>query len=349
LTNTILWNGSLAGVFNFYGGLPTSDGVGCVKFPSSTVNNVYSPYVARVEVSTDAAKVQFKILDISGVAELNFIVNGRYVSGSVTTPGIGGFAYVTLDFTNAGGRAIRDIVMESQGADFCALSVGPTESMNKPAGTVLRLAVVGDSFTASGGMNPLFVGYVQILGDLLGIRDVWNLGVGGTGILTTGGQLTCPQRLSDLVAAAPNIILLACGHNDQSNSPTAVQAGMLAWLQAIRAQPVLANVPIIVAPLWGNSSPSTAQATETAMQAAVTAFNDPLVYFIRDANDPNGPKMTGTGCQASPSGTGNSDVYISAADCIHPYQANYGSQPEGGHWFYAQKLADQIMAQVLIP
>lgn len=359
LTTQVSYNTTQSGVtpgassFNFYGGAMTSDGVGGVKFLSTTVSGVLSQYVWRLETIADSTKMEFEVICITGTCGLNFIINGQYVSQTVTAPGISGVAYVTVDFTSAGGRATRDITMEASNADFIKMSVGPTETISKPQGTVERVAIVGDSITASGGMLYTFMGYAQILPDMLGIRDVWNLGVGGTGIIATGGQLACPARVSDLVAATPNIIFLACGRNDTVSSASAVTAAMLAWLQNIRAQPSLAKVPIVVFATWGNTALATEQTTETAMQSAVAtqqAAGDNLVFFVPMANAAAGPAFTGTGCQGATTGSGNSDIYI-YTDCVHPSGQNYGPSPESGsgHWFLANWLANAIMQQVLVP
>jgi hypothetical protein len=354
LTNITAWNSSNAGVFRFYGGNITSDGEGCAKFPSSTVSGVYSAYVWRVRTVADTAKIQYKVLDVAGLTNYNFIVDGQYISGTVIVPDISGYAYIELDFTNIGGRQIHDITLESTFGSFCQVAIAATETLQAPQGTSLRMANQGDSFTASGGMNPLFVGYAQILADLLGIQDLWNLGVGSTGYLNTNGgtQLNCAQRISDLVSAQPDIIALTCGHDDTAYTPTQLQAAVLADLVSIRQQVTNRSgsnrIPIIVAPLWGNIALSTSQPLETAIQAAVTAFGDPLVFMITDANDPNGPAMTGTGWIGGTQ-NGNTGIYISGSDHIHPYQVNYGPYPEGGHWFYATWLANKIMQQVIVP
>ena len=337
--------------FNYYGGAPTSDGAGGFKFPSTTVSGVLSAYVWRLEVVADSAKFEYKFNCISAtISVMNWTVNGQYISQSVFVCGNTGIQYVTVDFTNVGGRATRNVILEAQNTDFLQMALGPTETLSKPLGTVQRVAIVGDSITASGGMLWNFMGYAQILPDMLGIRDVWNLGVGGTGIIATGGQLACPARVSDLVAASPNIIILACGRNDTGSSAAAVTAALLAWLQNIRAQAVLVKVPIIVFATWGNTALATEQATETAMQSAVTTFNDPLTYFIPMANAAAGPAFYGTGCQGATTGAGNSDIYI-YTDCVHPSGQNYGPVPESGsgHWFFANWLANAIMQQVLIP
>lgn len=331
LTNTWTWNGPKAGVFNFYGGSPVDDGAGFASFLCTTVNGSLVAYLWRVEIVTDAVKVQFQVLNTAGIAR--FIVDGRYVSATTTTPP-GGVVYLTLDFTSAGGRAMRSIIMEVSGMDFGAVAVGVTETVTKPTGSPKRMMVVGDSFAGGGGMTSQFLGFVQVVGDLLGIRDVWNNGVGGTGYLVSTGQTTFRQRLSDLVRAAPSIALIVGGHNDVGSTPQALQAEVLAYLSAIRAQSVLRQTIVIIAGLNGANNPlATTQPFETAMGAAVRTFGDPLVWFVPQVTNAAGPYFTGTGSTAAPTGTGNCDRYMSA-DYAHPNDA--------GHAYMARCMADDI-------
>lgn len=338
LTNSVIWNDADAGVFNYYGGTPTTDGVGGVKFPSTTVSGVYSQYLWRLETVVDAIKVQFRVIDISGAGVVNFIVDGQYLTLSPPTPGISGTMYVVLDFTRAGGRKPRNIILEAQNTDFVSAQVLPTEGFYKPGGDVSRVAIVGDSFTAAGGMIPRSNGYAQILADLLGIRDIWNLGVGSTGYLadSSGTQLTFRGRISDLVAAAPDLIILAGGRNDSVYTSDELTTECLLYFAEIRAQSALKHVPIIVLGSF-TSGVTDFAATETAIFAAVTTFNDALMYVIPDATNVNGAWITGSGNTSATTGVGNADVYI-GPDGVHPNNL--------GHFFLGSRIADDIMRRV---
>jgi lysophospholipase L1-like esterase len=182
-----------------------------------------------------------------------------------------------------------------------------------------------------------FNGYAAILGDLLGFKDVWNGGVGGSGFIanTSGTQTTFRQRLSDMVIAAPDIVLICGGLNDVGTptTPGQLSTEVTTYLNAIRATPVLASVPIVMM-LDANSTPLAAtQPMETAMASAMAAFRDPAMYFIPNVTDPNGPCFTGTGYTGAPNGSGNSDIYI-GSDAIHPNDA--------GHAYMAGWIADAM-------
>lgn len=182
--------------FNFYGGVPTQDGVGYLEFLSTTVNGNFVPAQCRIETVADAAKISYRVLNPGGCVA-RFIVDGHYVNATpLAVPS--GEIYITLDFTSVGGRGIRVIAMETD-CHFQSLSTAPTETLIKPGGRPMRMFVNGDSFTSGGGASNSLDSFPHVLADLLGVRDLWNNGVGGTGYLTTGGQTTFRQRLSDMI------------------------------------------------------------------------------------------------------------------------------------------------------
>jgi lysophospholipase L1-like esterase len=340
LSNITTWNAASAGVFNFYGGVPTSDGAGGMKALSATVSSTFAQYICRVHTVADCLKIQFKFNDISNTGTVNFIIDGQYVSATPVTPGFSGITYTILDFTDAGGRAVRNIVMEMNNCDFISASVLPTETLNKPGGVVRSVFAVGDSITASGGMTTVFNGYFQVLCDILGVQNAINGGVGGTGFLAAGGQLTFRGRVADMVACNPDVILIAGGHNDTGSTAAAITTEVLAYLTAIRAQRVLANTPIIfLGVINGLLTLALTQPVETAIAAAITAFNDPSVIFVPLVNDPSGPIFTGTGYSGHTASDGNFDIY-GHSDAVHPNDA--------GHNFLARRIADRLMTQVLV-
>lgn len=345
LTNTVIWSDTDASVFNFYGGTPTDDNSsGYAKFPCVTVQGSYVPNLWGVEFVADAVKVQIKFL--STAITMRFIINGQYVSLTPLTVATGA-KYVMLDFTSAGGRQIRAIRIEVGGGDFHDVSVGPTEGLTRPNGVPMRLAVIGDSFTSSGNVSFLGNLYEFIMGANLGIRDVWNLGVAGTAFTGANpGELTYIQRMSDLVAAIPSdpaipfAVAVTGWHNDTGASAPAagLSAAVTAWLTLARSS-IPATTPIFFIGIsQGNLSLSASQLTEAVVQAAVTSFNDPLVYFVPGTNVTAGPWMTGTGSTAAPTGSGNCDVYISS-DTVHPNDA--------GHFYLANVATDDFTRIVL--
>jgi lysophospholipase L1-like esterase len=343
LTNITLWNDPTASVFNFYGGAPTGVvGNAFATFLCVTVTGVFAPATHRVETVADAIKVQYKLFNPSGKV-VRFIVDGQYLSLTPTTLANTGTTYITLDFTAVGGRATRDIIIEGAGSSFGGVAVGPTEGLTKPVGTVRRLAIVGGSYAAGGGASIVENGFANILPDLLGIRDIWNSGIGGTGFTANGTtQTTYLQRISDIVAAAPDIIMCEGSRNDNTATSAQIIAAVTAYVAAVRQQ-VSPRVPIVIfgAIPGGGVTLISAQAVETAVASAVATIGDPRVRFVPCANSPSGPYLTGTGNIGAPTGSGNCDVYISGSDHVHPIDA--------GHAYLARCLADDMMGQVFTP
>jgi lysophospholipase L1-like esterase len=344
LTNQIGWNGiasiydppSGTGPFNFYGGFPTTLGWGAVDLPSVhlTATN-YTPVVKRMEINADAVKVEVEIfaVAVSGT-NIRVIVDGQYASLTPTTVGATNFLYLMLDFTAAGGRKMRNIIVEGYQIQFGSyISVGPTSTLQKPGSIVRKLCVEGDSFLVSVVTSALNC-FPYILGDYLGMRNTWNGGVPGTGYLATDGtSLTIRQRIRDMVDCAPDLLLITAGYNDVSLGLVALQAEVTTTLRTLRTQPTLSQIPVILCPFGGSHSSGLSGPAETAIRAGSAALNDPNIYFISTVNSPNGAWMTGTGNTGAPTGSGNCDIYI-GPDGVHPNDA--------GHVYLAGRLADEI-------
>jgi hypothetical protein len=84
LSNIYSITGATSGVLNQFGGVPTDDGLGFNKYPSVTQSGTRITFVSRVEIVADAAIVEFAVFNQGGV--VRFIVDGQYVSKTVTTP-----------------------------------------------------------------------------------------------------------------------------------------------------------------------------------------------------------------------------------------------------------------------
>jgi lysophospholipase L1-like esterase len=280
------------------------------------------------------------MFDFGSGDNYRIIVNGQYVSTSPTVMSSSGVNYLTVDFTSAGGRAARLVTIESSApAGFYGVYVGPTEGVYKPAGDIVRLQVEGDSFASGAGATITQNGFVYVLGDCLGTQDIWSDGVGGSGYIASAGNTvtTFLQRVPDIIAANPDILVVCGGINDSGFTPQAVQAAVYTYLKTLRAQAALAKTPIFITGAWpGPTGPSAAiLATEAAIGAAVASMGDPYMFFIPVATDPNGSWISGVGYSGSPAGAGNSDVYTNGANLPHTNDA--------GHFFLGSRLADAIM------
>jgi lysophospholipase L1-like esterase len=294
----------------------------------------------RIEFMADAAKIAFGVIGQDGVP-WRFLVNGQYVSLTGTHVATGGRQTIELDFTSAGGRAVRKIAIEGcQGDAFLGVAVQPTESIF-PADTddLLRMIVLGDSYTFGTGIAGQYSGdaWARVMGDYLGIRDMWCSGLGGTGYLrtTSTNTYTLRQRLTDATSHNPDIVAFAMGNNDAGVfTPAQIQTEVQLAIQAFRA--ACPATPLVVFGTFGeNSGPSTAMIqNEQATQAAVAAVGDTNTIFVPLCTA-SSPVLTGTGTIGAPTGAGNCDVYINAGD-VHPTAA--------GHAYIGQWAASAFLS-----
>lgn len=117
--------------------------------------------------------------------------------------------------------------------------------------------VLGDSYTSGwAGAGIGGRGWPRIVGSTMGWRTV-NLAVAGTGFLNPGwtGQ-PVGSRVAAAIAARPDVVVLAAGHNDSrwSSASTAAEAErVIDRLHAALPDALL----VIVAPIWQDGSPPT--------------------------------------------------------------------------------------------
>jgi lysophospholipase L1-like esterase len=349
LTND--YNAYQTSVFSYTGGSTkyssTTERRGvCVQ--SVADNDQYTYY--RIKVKADCNKIAFWVVDTGTENNYRVIVDGKYASFTFTTNTVtngSAFIYITVDFTNAGGRAVRDITLEGVTC-FIAAFVGGTETLNRIADEGLSIFLFGDSYSQCYGTffptptsvtDGMFDAFNYIMADRLGATDLLNNSVAGCGYLAPGGAagsaLTAPQRIGDLqsLASSTDIVMIALGHNDVVYLAADTQAAALAFFKAIRA--VVPAAPIIVFGVFAATLNATVPCieTEAAIQAAVVQFNDPNCYFIPCNSDPAGAWFTGTGYEGHPTGSGNCDVYI-YSDQIHPIAA--------GHQFLAGQCVNAV-------
>jgi lysophospholipase L1-like esterase len=118
--------------------------------------------------------------------------NARNVTGSSTVSAGGPWYAHKVDF---GSRAVRRIRVEMTGSLFGGIRIGPTDGLWAPSWPKgPRVIAVGDSFTGGtvvgfgSGAAGMPVAWHQVMGRMLGWRDVWPSGVGSTGYLNDGTQ-----------------------------------------------------------------------------------------------------------------------------------------------------------------
>lgn len=266
------------------------------------------------------------------------IVDGRYYdyTGFTTTASP---VYWSLDFTAAGGQKVRRIEIETQGGP--AINGGSNGLMPigrfyidvkarmwaPPADEVgPRMIVHGDSYTFARQAVTTMMGdgLARVMGDYLGLDDVWCSGFPGGGYIRRGGSNTgdnALERIADATAWSPDLLVIPQGTNDAFNDGT-VSAGITisAATTQTQAQAMLTQVraalpytPIVVlGPFRPNVARTLHVSYDNAIAAAVAAVNDPFIRFKSTQG-----LQTGSGYIGNLKSDGNSDVYLSS-DAIHP-------------------------------
>jgi lysophospholipase L1-like esterase len=278
----------------------------------------------RVRFIADANMVTFRV---SGTTlRYRFIVDGQYVdtTGSLTTNTSGnGSEYISLDFTSAGGRAVREIILEGQpGCGFLGVYVGATERCFQAPEAPFCTVSLGDSYVYGTNATALGDGMDAHMADRLGWNNHMNSGSGGTGWVLGSSAYTFLQRIQNgdlALNGTPNLICLQGSGNDKNSSGATVTANVTTALQLIRLTYPLA--PVLVFGVWPASNFSggtlSVTANEAAVQAGVTGYGtDPMVQFIPINGAVGGAPLSGSGFVGGTTGSGNADVDM--FDTTHP-------------------------------
>ena len=309
----------------------------------------------RIIYNTSAA-VHFFAFQQNRPVDLRLIVDGQYTGVTIQSTAVNTLNYVRIEFGSAL-RSGRRIEIEISGGPDASGSNGlvrfrgwwiaPTEIIWAP-NRGLRVGVFGDSLTfgpvlAHVGSTRLNDGFARIMGDWLGVDDLWQSGLSGTGWLWRGGGSfpNLLDRVTDITGNGFDLAIIAMGANDLFNlgstvdgitvSTATIKTRVTTVLTAIRAaQP---NLPVIVFGPWANASAAPNEsAVEAAIQAGVTAVNDPLIVFRPTIST---GWRTGTGRVTAPAGNGNAD-WMACSDNTH--------WTLDGHAYVGNRMAQAVMA-----
>jgi lysophospholipase L1-like esterase len=174
-----------------------------------------------------------------------------------------------------------------------------------------RIAFLGDSLTAGVGAPPER-GYAWQTAERLGWPIAVVEGVSGSGFLAPGAGLPMPARVAAVVAADPDVVVVAGGTNDafQGYAPAdvgAAAAGLLTELRAARPDAtILVLGPFPTTFEAATASDPTSDAVRAAAEAAEADFVDARSLVASAVTDPD-----------------QWDRYISA-DGLHPNELGYG-------------------------
>lgn len=211
----------------------------------------------------------------------------------------------------------------------------------------IRMVYITDSWGQGSGYGPFLAGnsIPSLVGKYLGIDDVWNMSIGGTGDLATNGgaNYSFGQRVADVgnaaTIASADIIVMQGSTNDTSSLPADITAARLATLQAIRTLAPTALIIVIGVPSLNASCVTVENAVKSAFDAwadahsifvrVATASVPPLIFSYNVASTP--------GAAAGTTGGGGNNAY---------YMGDSGHMTDPGMTFFAWWITSDILRQV---
>ncbi len=338
--------GDNQGVFRYQGGVPSNNQYNLgIQLPSvnlapangnynnSTGATTYSTVYGRIDTMVEDVQVEINLV-ASGMYRL--IVNGSYLDWiDIPVDYASNNGNLVLDWTNAGGRARRQVSIEMSGASVLGkVSVNPTGTLTyPPVGDNFSVAFIGDSMGCSTNATGQATGYFARFAKRAGLPDSTGICIGGTGVIASNASQNYIGHaigdLANLNAFRPlGAIFVQSSTNDTGFGALAIQAAALSFIQAIRA--AYPTVPIIAFGFAQNNASNHPQATaaipnENAWKAAVAAQNgagDNLTFWIPITSATAGPMITGTGYVGATQNNGNGDFTISF-DSLHPADPGY--------------------------
>lgn len=202
---------------------------------------------------------------------------------------VGSIHLMKVDF---GSAAPRRVLVEMQELEFGGCWVEPTATITRAASSRLSMAVIGDSISGGSGVMSRFDVPLAKAAQMIGIDEVYNLSIGGTGYLTGAGTKAFRDRLPiDLAAVpSPDIVALWGGYNDAGvGDLSQIQAQVSTDIATTRTLKPNALIIILGCYTPGTPTSSTIQTCNAAISNAVTAAGGPAagVCFL-NLQDPSG-------------------------------------------------------------
>lgn len=229
-------------------------------------------------------------------------VNGRYVSKTPSTFVAGGLRFLHLDFQ--GVSKSRIITVEcARSVGLVSMHVPPRYKIAKPSvGDKLIGLTTGDSYSEGEGSTFAVNSWPQVLARRVGIDDMRQVAVGGTGPFANfnnqrkniRGQITDWFTVnSDILPEQVGVANYAGGFNDWptnvvNRTPTEIATQAAGDWAIMRT--LLPNALIVVYGIWGGTRgpDSRTRDIETAFKAAFDAWADPFSIFIPVSLEING-------------------------------------------------------------
>lgn len=278
---------------------------------------------SRCRFLVEDVKVTFRL---SGSARAyRFIVDGRYVDLSGLVPGAtSGTRYYTLDFTSAGGRAIREITVETQlNQAVVGVYLSPTGKLHEASDPLIKSVALGDSWIVGTAATHLADAIDRVTADYLGWDCHMQSGASSTGWANPSTGYNFLQRVQNgdpaYNGAEIDVLWIRASLNDRNFSGAAITANSLAGMQKLRADYPNALILIEGAfPVAGAGGGTTsAVQNEAAVKAAFGAWNDAFSIFVPITGALPAAPISGTGTPTTPTGSGNSDFLMANGDTSH--------------------------------
>jgi lysophospholipase L1-like esterase len=305
-----------------------------VAEPRSPISTIQaSAFPTAYEFAYYGSKFELQLFNDAG-ARYQLWIDGLPVTQRSVTAVAGTAFFLPVDFGTPGWHWIRFRTAHSPG--FIAVITGPTDTLvaHKQAPTG-QMYAIGDSFAdGANGVGGLDT-YPHTIAALLGLRDFWVDGEGGTGLIATGGAPTTKepflprlQRAASEPGLNPDFVVLQVGSTNDFGL-TGIQAASAALVAQARSQ--WPNAYIVAV---GNVHCVAISSTElTNHQQAIAGASgaDLVIDAVTDG------WYAGTGKIGALTGTGNADVFRSS-DGTHPTQ--------DGHDFIGSQIAKYIQAAI---
>ncbi|WP_029555115.1 GDSL-type esterase/lipase family protein [Xanthobacter sp. 91] len=246
-------------------------------FDSKSGTTVYGG--SGIAFMSDATGISFQVP--ASVQGIRVYVDGRPVTMSNIGPNQGGWYYHTIAFGKRKER-LWEVFFGKDTAAIYNVAI-PSNAQIWPAPSVVPLvgAFIGDSYLQGSGYGPFLDGNTLSghVGRLIGIDNMWRFGTGGTGLLNPGSGpfYTYRERLPQVLAQSPNVILVQGSTNDASYTQAQVNTEALALLDAIRAATTAPVFWFGPAPLSGGYS--SIQIVDTAIAMAIAARPNSNIFY----------------------------------------------------------------------
>lgn len=309
----------LEGIPTYFNQNPFSSMVTCQAVTGGT------PHKIAIEFMCDAASFELKFAHKAGWYRLSVDEGSgiKYIGSSSPVQAYSSAAtnaiyYINVDYS--GVTMPRRYYLEtSPTGGFIGVYSNKINNVYKssvPSGPLVF--VMGDSWVAGSVLHTdpqLFDGIPEYLGRLMGWRNVVASGAGGTGFLANGSNTYRSRIAADVLAYSPNIIVIASTYNDDSFTQAQEQAEVTLVINQIKAANSKTMIAIVGSWTNVNAQRTTAKINVAAGAAAACALY-PGVLYIDPIGNTSDLWGSGTGNNSSPTGVGNSDVYINSS--THP-------------------------------